>query len=152
PGLPITLNNLALRLQAKKRFMEALGFLKEGLAIAEGLAELNPDTYLRDLATCTQNMGAILEESGRFDDAAAALKKAVSLRRRLVERSPEFLRPLAVSLFNLGKLHARRGQTVLAVRAAREAVESARRALEHGYATAREVLGLSLVLVATQTT
>lgn len=53
------------------------------VALVHALAEARPDAFLPDLARSLNNLGNMLSDLGRREDALAATDEAVSIRRAL---------------------------------------------------------------------
>jgi len=70
------------------------------------LAADNPAAYRADLAMALNNLGDLLGDLGRYQDALAAAEEAVALRRALAVNNPTYQADLATALNNLGnRLH-----------------------------------------------
>jgi len=132
PDLARSLNNLGLRLADLGRHEEALAATREAVAIRRALAAANPpqagglggDAFRPDLASSLHNLGVALAALGRHEEALAATREAVAIRRALAEVRPDAFRPdLASSLNNLGIQLADLGQREEALAATREAVD-----------------------------
>ena len=79
-------------------------------------------------AASLNNLGAMLSELGRREDALAAAQEAVEIRRRLAAERPDaFLPDLAASLNNLGAMLSKLGRREDALAAAQEATGIYRR-------------------------
>ncbi len=106
-------------------------------------AALAPDEAAR--AGSLHNLGNVLSELGRREEALAATEEAVGLFRRLAEGQPAaFLPDLAGSLNNLGNRLAALGRREEALAAAEEAVALYRRLAEKQPAAFRPELATSL--------
>ena len=71
------------------------------------------------------NLGNMLGELGRREEALQAAQEAVDIRRRLAETRPDaFLPNLAMSLNNLGTMLSQLGRREEALQAAQEAVRT----------------------------
>jgi tetratricopeptide (TPR) repeat protein len=71
------------------------------------LAETRPDALLPDLAASLNNLGLMLSNLGRREEALYASQEAADIRRRLAETRPDaFLPDLATSLWALGRVLA----------------------------------------------
>ena len=83
----------------------------------------NPEAFLPDLAMSLNNLGAMLSDLGRREEALEATEEAVGLYRGLAEANPEaFLPDLAGSLNNLGSDLSALGRREEALEATEEAV------------------------------
>lgn len=81
---------------------EALVLAREALTIREELAAERPESFLPALAMTHQNLGVLLHELGRTEDALSETQKGAMLRRQLAAERPEaFMSELASSLYNL---------------------------------------------------
>jgi tetratricopeptide (TPR) repeat protein len=95
------------------------------------LVEANPDAYLPDLALALSNLGARLWQVGRWEEALAPTREAVTIRRRLAKANPDaYLPDLAATLSNLGVVLSEVGRREEALAPAQEAVTIRRRLAE----------------------
>ncbi|MFP2935041.1 tetratricopeptide repeat protein, partial [Pyxidicoccus sp. 3LG] len=71
--------------------------------IRRGFAARNPDAFQPDLASSLNNLGTMLRDLGRREEALTATEEAVQIYRGLAARNPDAFQPdLAMSLNNLG--------------------------------------------------
>ena len=106
------LNNLGSDLGDAGRREDALAATQEAVDIRRKLAAERPDAFLPglamslnnpNLAASLNNLGKMLSELGRREDALAATEEAADLYRKLAAERPDaFLPDLAMSLNNLG--------------------------------------------------
>src|SRR5207248_7660369 len=71
------------------------------------VSELGDPQYRESLARAANGLGLLLKESSRSQEAEKMLRRAIALREKLIEESPQTLesrRQLAQSLVNLGGL------------------------------------------------
>lgn len=119
PDLAAALSNLSARLAAGSRHLDSVAAVRRAVAITERLADQDPARYLPDLASALNNLAVSLVEVGwhlydydfhpDFDvlvsaepGKSAAIRRAVEIRERLMEVSPDsYALDLAVSLSNL---------------------------------------------------
>ncbi len=86
------------------------------------------------------NLGLRLNAVGRFEDALAATREAVGLRRRLAKRNPAvYSRDLALNLHNLGGDLSAVGRHEDALEATQEAVDVRRRLAKEGPAAVADL-------------
>ncbi|MDR3570396.1 MAG: tetratricopeptide repeat protein [Syntrophobacteraceae bacterium] len=115
----------------------ALGRLADALRIAEatlGMARQavtmgQTETALRDLSVALDSVGDIASRRGDFEEAGAAYRESLEIRRTLRKRvgdTPETLRDLSVSLNNVGDIAGRLGDFEEAGAAYRESLEICR--------------------------
>jgi serine/threonine-protein kinase len=88
-----------------------------------------PDKRM-NLGTCLSNLGMVLTEVGRFDEARKYLDESLMIRREIFgEESPA----VAVVLTNVSRIELHRGDAVRAERTARQAVSILEKALLPGH-------------------
>lgn len=105
------------------RRQEALGYVKEAVALYRTLAEVSPEVFRGDLALGLTDLGVVQGELGQREEALAAMQEAVALRRALAEESPrEFLPILAVNLNGLAGAQSALGRREEALASMQEAV------------------------------
>jgi tetratricopeptide (TPR) repeat protein len=103
-GLAVGLVNLSTDLSDLGRHEEALAATQEAVDIFRRLAESLPDAFLEPaplhaLASSLKNLGAMLSNVGRREEALAPTKEAVDIHRRLAQSRPDaFLPDLSGSL------------------------------------------------------
>ncbi|HVJ81895.1 MAG TPA: tetratricopeptide repeat protein, partial [Planctomycetia bacterium] len=99
---------------------------REALAIVEPLAAANADPRFRiGVAKIRNNLGDLLRQLGRHDEAESELNRSVQIREGLVAESPERLNyrhDLAKSWLNLGAARADRRMPADAEKAFRNAI------------------------------
>jgi tetratricopeptide (TPR) repeat protein len=101
---PGGMEDMARRLRDVDRREEGLAAIQRAVAIAERLAEANPDKYVPDLAAMLSNLSGQLGHVGRREEALAAIQRAVAIWVRLAEASPDaYLPDLAASLSDLSQ-------------------------------------------------
>lgn len=97
-----------------------------------------------DLATTLSNLGMVLTDAGRFDEAEAALRESLAIRREIFGNdSPT----LSVAMARLSRVHLYRGDYGQAEFEARRAIEIQERTLPKGhrnFAFSYVVIGLAL--------
>ena len=133
PGAPsyvAALSSLGAALEALFSYSHDVGDLERAIGFLRQAREVTPpDTSA--YATLLSNLAAGLSELGRRDEAAAASREAVDIRRRLAEADPEaYLPDLAMSLNNLATGLSELGRRDEAAAASREAVDIRRRLAE----------------------
>jgi len=102
---PKTSFSIAYGLQQAKKLNKAEQFYKAALSYGRKLAETNPQSFLPDIASTLNNLGALQKDKNEFDKAEQAYKEALSTYRKLVEANPQsYLPDLAMTLNNLGLL------------------------------------------------
>ncbi|WP_301128851.1 tetratricopeptide repeat protein [Streptomyces cacaoi] len=105
----------------------------------------NPAVYEPVLATSLNNLGVVLAQAGRRDEALAVAEEAVEILRRLVSDNPAVYEPvLAGSLNNLGNWLAEVGRRDDGLAVAEEAVEIRRRLVSDNPAAYEPDLAQSL--------
>jgi tetratricopeptide (TPR) repeat protein len=122
--LALRLDTVSARLSRRDRVEEAVSAQREGVEIYRWLAEVQPETFLEEFATSTNNFGNRLALLGDDEAVLAASQEVVEIYRRLAEFSPDAYRPfLGVALANhtASLLHLGRHEETLVV--AREAVD-----------------------------
>jgi tetratricopeptide (TPR) repeat protein len=136
---------LGRALSALGRREEALTATQEAVDIYRGLAQVNPQVFLPDLATSLNNLGNRLSDLGRREEALTATQEAVDIRRKLAEQNRQaFLPDLAMSLNNLGRALSALGRREEALAATEEAVEIRRKLAQENPPAFLPDLALSL--------
>jgi tetratricopeptide (TPR) repeat protein len=100
---------------------------RPGIALLAALADEFPDDPAprEDLAAGCNNLGNLLRDAARHDEAEGAYRRAAELRQALHDAAPaaDARRELAVCLANLGALRHRQGRLDEAERDVRRALE-----------------------------
>jgi tetratricopeptide (TPR) repeat protein len=98
---------------------------QEALDIYRRLVKDRPDAFLPDLAMSLNNLGTMLRDLGRREEALHAAQEALDIYRRLVKDRPDaFLPDLARSLGVLGTCLAADGRLRDAIAAFAEGVRA----------------------------
>jgi tetratricopeptide (TPR) repeat protein len=101
------LNNLAVLHKAQNKYEEALAEYEEALKIRRQLAEVNPNTYLPDVAMTLNNLAVLHSDQNKYEEALAEYEEALKIRRQLAEVNPNtYLPDVAMTLNNLAILHS----------------------------------------------
>ena len=136
---------LGRALSALGRREEALAATQEAVDIYRGLAQVNPQVFLPDLATSLNNLGNRLSDLGRREKALTATQEAVDIYRALARANPQaFLPDLAMSLNNLGRALSALGRREKALTATQEAVKLYRQLAQQNPPAFRPNLAMSL--------
>ena len=99
------LQRLAAAALEHRDFTIAVSAADESRLIYRELAEKNPGAFLPNLAMSLNNVGTMLSELGRREEALAATEESVYIRRKLADKNPgAFLPDLAGSLGSLGSV------------------------------------------------
>ena len=113
---------------ALRESTQALEHQAAAITLYRKLATNAREDFLAHLAASLHNLGAMLSDLGRREDALAATQEAVDIRRKLAAQQPDaFLPGLAGSLNNLGAMLSDLGQREEALAAAQEAANIHRR-------------------------
>ena len=113
---------------ALRESTRALEHQAAAITLYRKLATNAREDFLAHLAASLHNLGAMLSDLGRREDALAATQEAVDIRRKLAAQQPDaFLPDLAASLNNLGRALSDLGRREEALAAAQEAAELYRR-------------------------
>ena len=108
---------------ALRESTQALEHQAAAITLYRKLATNAREDFLAHLAASLHNLGAMLSDLGRREEALAATQEAAALYRRLAAQQPEaFLPNLAASLNNLGSMLSDLGRREEALAAAQEAV------------------------------
>lgn len=99
PGLALSLNNLATRLDSIDP-EAALRAVTEAVRIRERLDRQAPELHLPGLASSLDNLAARLATLSRHEEALAAVERAIALKRSLPLKRPSEVNSLATSLLN----------------------------------------------------
>jgi CHAT domain-containing protein len=91
--------------------------------ISRELAKTNP-AFLGDLASSLNNLGMLLSELGRRQEALAPTEEAVKIRRELAKTNPAFLEDLARNATNLAVLQLELANPSAALPLLRESVST----------------------------
>lgn len=118
PDLAVSLNNLGWG----KRDEYAVSALRESVAIHRRLTASGMGDHRPALSTSLANLGRVLEEMGRCEDALAATQEAVDVYREIAHTLPEPGTELALNLHRLGNLFSKLRRRDEAVQAMRESV------------------------------
>ena len=125
------LQRLAAAALEHRDFTIAVSAADESRLIYRELAEKNPGAFLPNLAMSLNNVGTMLSELGRREEALAATEESVDIRRKLADKNPgAFLPDLAMSLNNLGNRLSELGRREEALAATEEAVKIRRKLAE----------------------
>ncbi len=84
----MTLNNLGALHSDKNEFAQAEAAYREALNIRRALAELNPQTYLPDVAMTLNNLANLHSDKNEFTQAEEAYREALNIIRSLAELQP----------------------------------------------------------------
>ena len=102
-----TLNNLANLHRKQNNYELALMEFKEALEIGIKLAEINPETYLPDVARTLNNLAILHKDQNNHELALKEFNEALKIRRKLAETNPNtYLPDVATTLNNLANLHS----------------------------------------------
>ena len=113
---------------ALRESTQALEHQAAAITLYRKLATNAREDFLAHLAASLHNLGAMLSDLGRREEALAATQEAVDIRRKLAAQQPDaFLPDLAASLNNLGRALSALGQREEALAAAQEAAALYRR-------------------------
>lgn len=105
--LAMSLNNLAVVLDALNRHEEALDATEEAVRLCCTLVDSHPDAHLSDLAMSLSNRGLMLYRLGRVDDALDAAEKAARQYGALAAAGGTFhVSDYAGCVMNLGMMLA----------------------------------------------
>lgn len=100
--------------------------------LLKGLGVLEEEGVHAERARLQHNLGSMLRELGRREEALEATQEAVELCRALTQMQPDVFQPsLAASLANLGSTLADLGRHEEALKATQEAVELFRALVQH---------------------
>src|SRR5262249_39440145 len=105
----------------------ALNHFHKARALLVQVVQANPENvrYRTDLARTLNQLGQVLADEGRHDQALSVLRQTVEQRRWLLERDQQprsQVRNLGFTLRALGDIELRRGQAQAAVRDWQEAI------------------------------
>jgi tetratricopeptide (TPR) repeat protein len=118
------------RLQLARRYDEAIDYLTESADLYLELAstEISATVFATHV---TLNLGRVLTDAGRLEDAVGACQRACDLARNLVATHPAlFSQDLAMALSNLGRNLSAMGRRAEALPVLLESVEINRRMAE----------------------
>jgi tetratricopeptide (TPR) repeat protein len=125
--LSTTLNNLAVLDSDQGRMEEARKEFAEALQTYRDLAQKNPETYRRYVATMVNNLGVLDSDQGRMEEARKEFAEALQIRRELAQKNSEIYRPdVAATLNNLGVLDSDQGRMEEARKEFAEALQTYR--------------------------
>jgi serine/threonine protein kinase len=98
-----------------KQEMDAERAYRKAINLYEPLVQEFPDdlTYLHECAIANFNLGILLQQRNKLDEAEGSYRRAISLHDRLIERCPtekEYQRDLVDDLNNLGTLYRDQGK------------------------------------------
>ena len=100
-----TLNNFAGLQQKKNEYKQAEQYYLEALEITRKLAEINPQTYLPNVALSLNNLANLQQNKNEFSHAEQSYLEALKIRRKLAEVNPKtYLPHVAETLNNLAVL------------------------------------------------
>jgi tetratricopeptide (TPR) repeat protein len=118
------LNLLAISHEAVGELQEASELFNEALALGRGLDGGEPDAVSSAvLAVVLSNLGNLLRETGREDEALALVLESVAIRRRLWTDRPASQSSLSASLMTLSAVYARLGRHQEALAPISEAID-----------------------------
>jgi len=101
------LNNLGILYSDKNKYKKAEQFYEEALDIIRQLAQVNPQTFLRDIGLTLNNLGLLYWNKNEYEKAEQACEEALTIYRQLAQvNSQTFLPDLASTLSNLGILYS----------------------------------------------
>lgn len=101
------LNNLAILHEAQNNHKTALEEYEQALQIYRTLAEVNPNTYLLNVAYTLNNLAVLHRNQGDYQEALKEFEEALQIRRALPEVKPDDYLPfLATTLNNLAVVHS----------------------------------------------
>ena len=114
---------------------QAIADLHQMREVYQRLAARDPQdrTHRHELASCLNNLGILLKNTGRRDEARVAFEDALRLQARLAEEKPGERQPqeaAAAGYVNLGNLLQESGQMAAAAAAYAEALRRYRRLAE----------------------
>jgi len=93
-------------LQEHNQHQEATPLYEEALKIYRSLAQVNPQTYLPDVAITLNNLANLHSAKNEQDQAESGYEEALKIRRSLAEVNPQtYLPDVALTLNNLAALH-----------------------------------------------
>ncbi len=102
-----TLNNLAILHSNQNNYEEALKEYEEALQIRRNLAEINPNTYLPDVAMTLNNLAVLHKNQNNYEEALKEYEEALQIYRSLDDINPNtYLSDVAMTLNNLAILHS----------------------------------------------
>ncbi|MFH8776058.1 tetratricopeptide repeat protein [Streptomyces sp. NPDC017958] len=120
-GLGLALNTLSLVADQDRSGAEALSLSQDVLRHYEDLASRDPDTYTADLAMAWNNHANRLADADRLDEALEGALTARDLHHDLACDDPAQLPDVALSEYNLIRIHGALGQFGAATADARRA-------------------------------
>ena len=119
----LAMNNLGNALADLGKPDQALVYAKQSVKLFNRIQSCNNDSVIRDIAMATRNYSSILFENGSEDRALVQARKAERLHRILAELYPSlYLSDLALNLDTLAMMYRHRGDLVVAIGYAEEAV------------------------------
>jgi tetratricopeptide (TPR) repeat protein len=131
-------NNLALRLLELERRDQALAAARRAVTI--GREHARDDSGLRQLAASLTNLGVILWEIGKPDEALRVVEEAENIHQQLWARGDAGVaRQRASNLMNQGLVLSQMGRREQAAEACREAVELRRHLAREGHPVRAEL-------------
>ena len=118
-------------LQKHNQNTEATPLYEEALVIYRQLAEVNPQTYLPDVATTLNNLGILQKDKNEFAKAEKSYEEALAIRRQLAEVNPQtYLPDVAMTLNNLANLQRDKNEFAKAEKSYEEALTNYRQLAE----------------------
>ncbi|MFF7128059.1 tetratricopeptide repeat protein [Streptomyces sp. NPDC008240] len=120
-GLGLALNTLSLVTDQDRSGAEALSLSQDVLRYYEDLASRDPETYNGDLAMAWNNHANRLADADRLDEALEGALTARDLHHDLACADPAHLPDVALSEYNLIRIHSALGQLGAATANARRA-------------------------------
>ena len=114
-----------------EKYEQAENAYREALQIRKRLAEINPDTYLPDVARTQNNFGTLYSDTEKYEQAENAYREALQTYKRLAEINPDaYLPNVAATQNNFGNLYRVLGKYQEAENAYREALQTYKRLAE----------------------
>ncbi|OOQ58539.1 tetratricopeptide repeat protein [Mucilaginibacter pedocola] len=105
----IALNNLAVLQSQANEYNKATENFTQALALYRQLATLNPEMFLKDIATTLQNLANVQSNMQEYEKAEINYKESISLSRQLESTYPgSYLNQLAATLNNYATLQKNR--------------------------------------------
>lgn len=101
PDLAVTINNLGIVLNDRRKFGEAEVVMKESLVYRRSLAENDYQNYAADVAATAGNMGNVLTGTRRIIEAEKFYREAIDISRSLIDESDFLKSKLGFNLMNL---------------------------------------------------
>ena len=106
-----SLHNIGSALDDINHFSEAEPKYKEALELFRELLQVNPDTYLPNVAQTLNNLGVLHNNTNQYDKAEEEYNEALKYYRQLAEQNPDAYLPyVAMTLNNLANNHRETNQ------------------------------------------